>query len=423
MSTNRQIDKICIAAFGLALFITFLFFQIKKTDVQAASAPIGYEAKIFDTIIMEDWDTFLENCTDEKYVDCTVIIDGDTFRNVAIRAKGNTSLSSVASYGNNRYSFKIEFDHYDNANTYYGLDKICLNNIIQDNTYMKDYLTYQLMLSYDVNAPLCSYTYITVNGEDWGLYLAVEAVEEAFLQRNYGYDYGNLYKPDSVTMGGGYSEMVEDGVQYRIAECDNVEKFADRQVYLCVNDGMFYNNDAYTYDEQSGAISRNEQYQGVNALFTLPLDKSKADKKAAEEYVKQIEDEWNGNGEAEEAEEETAASEAGNAISDETDATAQAAKESEHWKLEDFEKNTELVKEMELTADADGNYAYQYEISADGLASEGVLGKEELSDRDEENMAKCRRIMSGEDSQTAYIETFTLKEDGNVVLQVYKYRK
>lgn len=210
MSTNRQIDKICIAAFGLALFITFLFFQIKKTDVQAANAPIGYEAKIFDTstvhtidIIMEDWNTFLENCTDEKYVDCTVIIDGDTFRNVAIRAKGNTSLSSVASYGNNRYSFKIEFDHYDNANTYYGLDKICLNNIIQDNTYMKDYLTYQLMLSYDVNAPLCSYTYITVNGEDWGLYLAVEAVEEAFLQRNYGYDYGNLYKPDSVTMGGG----------------------------------------------------------------------------------------------------------------------------------------------------------------------------------------------------------------------------
>ena len=77
---------------------------------------------------------------------------------------------------------------------------------------------------------------------------------------------------NSVTMGGGYSEMVEDGVQYRISECDNVEKFADRQVYLCVNDGMFYNNDAYTYDEQSGAISRNEQYQGVNALFTLPLD-------------------------------------------------------------------------------------------------------------------------------------------------------
>lgn len=227
---------------------------------------------------------------------------------------------------------------------------------------------------------------------------------------------------NSVTMCGGYSEMVEDGVQYRIAECDNVEKFADRQVYLCVSDGTFYNNDAYIYDERSGAISRNEEYQGVNALFTLPLDKSKADKKAAEKYVKQIEDQWNGNGEAEEAEESTD-SEAGSLASDETDVTAQAAKECENWKLEDFEKNAELVKEMELTADADGNYAYQYEISADGPASEGVLGKEALSDRDEEDMAKFRGIMSGEDSQTAYIQTFTLKEDGNVVLRVYKYRK
>ena len=68
---------------------------------------------------------------------------------------------------------------------------------------MKDYLSYQLMSSFDVNAPLCSYAYITVNGNDWGLYLAVEAVEESFLQRNYGNDYGELYKPDSVKMGGG----------------------------------------------------------------------------------------------------------------------------------------------------------------------------------------------------------------------------
>lgn len=174
------------------------------------SAAVGYESRLFNTgtvhtidIVMDDWDSFLENCTDEKYVDCTVIIDGDVYRNVGIRAKGNTSLTSVANYGNDRYSFKIEFDHYDNANTYYGLDKLCLNNIIQDNTYMKDYLTYTLMSSFDVNAPLCSYAYITVNGKDWGLYLAVEAVEESFLQRCYGSDYGELYKPDSTTMGGG----------------------------------------------------------------------------------------------------------------------------------------------------------------------------------------------------------------------------
>ena len=37
---------------------------------------------------------------------------------------------------------------------------------------------------------------MTVNGEDWGLFLAVEEPEEAFARRNFGNDYGKLYKPD-----------------------------------------------------------------------------------------------------------------------------------------------------------------------------------------------------------------------------------
>ena len=117
--------------------------------------------------------------------------------------KGNTSLSSVSQMNSDRYSFKVEFDQYDNSKSYYGLDKLSLNNVIQDNTFMKDYLVYQMMNAFGVSAPLCSYVYITVNGEDWGLYLAVEGVENSFLQRNYGNDYGELYKPDSLSFGGG----------------------------------------------------------------------------------------------------------------------------------------------------------------------------------------------------------------------------
>ena len=44
---------------------------------------------------------------------------------------------------------------------------------------------------------------IDITMEDWGLYLAVEAVEESFLERNYGGGQGELYKPDSMDMGGG----------------------------------------------------------------------------------------------------------------------------------------------------------------------------------------------------------------------------
>lgn len=207
MSTHKHIDRICCAALLLALLLTALFVNGESFGLQKASTAMAYETALFDTskvhtinIIMDDWDEFTANCKSEEYYACTVVIDGETFKNVAIRGKGNTSLSQVT---NDRYSYKIEFDHYTDALTYHGLDKLCLNNIIQDNTYMKDYLCYQMMQQVGVAAPLCSYAYLTVNGEDWGLYLAVEAVEESFLQRNYGSDYGELYKPDSTEMGGG----------------------------------------------------------------------------------------------------------------------------------------------------------------------------------------------------------------------------
>ena len=210
MSTHKQIDRICCGVLVLVLLLTIVFMNAGKLGVQAVSRALGYESKLFDTSIvhtidieMEDWDTFLEGCTDEEYVSCSLVIDQEAYQNVAIRAKGNTSLTSVASYGNDRYSFKVEFDHYEQAKTYYGLDKLCLNNIIQDNTYMKDYVSYQMMAEAGVASPLCSFVYITVNGEDFGLYLAVEVVEESFLERNYGTDYGELYKPDSMSMGGG----------------------------------------------------------------------------------------------------------------------------------------------------------------------------------------------------------------------------
>lgn len=210
MSTHKNIDRICIAALVIAMIVTVIFMHADTAGVITASASCGYESRLFDTskvhsidIVMDDWEGFLETCEDEEYTACTVIIDGDSYKNVAIRAKGNTSLSTVSQLGSDRYSLKIEFDHYNSAENYYGLDKLCLNNIIQDTTYMKDYLSYQLMAQMGVPSPLCSYAYLTINGEEWGLYLAVEDVEDAFLARNYGSDHGELYKPDSQSFGGG----------------------------------------------------------------------------------------------------------------------------------------------------------------------------------------------------------------------------
>ncbi len=210
MSTHKYVDKLCAAALILCLLLTFGFMNGEALGIRPAASVMGYETRLFDTeqvhtidIVMDDWDGFLETCENEEYAQCAVVIDGEAYQNTAIRAKGNTSLTMVSSMDSDRYSFKLEFDHYDSGRTYYGLDKLSLNNIIQDTTYMKDYLTYQMMGAFGVDAPLCSYVYITVNGQDWGLYLAVEGVEDGFLRRNYGSDSGELYKPDSMSFGGG----------------------------------------------------------------------------------------------------------------------------------------------------------------------------------------------------------------------------
>lgn len=212
MSTNRHINKICVLLISLAFVLTVILMVWKTIAPSKASNHqiMGYENHLFDNssvhtinIVMDDWDSFIAQCENEEYSLCTAIIDGEKYTNIGIRAKGNTSLSSVRSMGSERYSFKLEFDQYDNGQSYYGLDKLCLNNLIQDNTMMKDYIVYRMMSEFGVDSPLCSYVYITVNDEDWGLYLAVEGVEESFLSRNYGSVNGDLYKPDSMSFGGG----------------------------------------------------------------------------------------------------------------------------------------------------------------------------------------------------------------------------
>lgn len=91
-----------------------------------------------------------------------------------------------------------------------------------------------------------------------------------------------------VTMSGNYTDMVQDGVLYRLLECDNVEIFADHDLYLCVSDGTFYNTEAYCYDKLTGKISRNENYEGLNALFDLPVDISKSNPEKAAEYIESM---------------------------------------------------------------------------------------------------------------------------------------
>jgi spore coat protein CotH len=209
MSKHKYTNVVCIAVVVVVLVITVAFMYSPNLGVTVAHTQPEYASALFSTdkvhtidiqVKDSDWDAMIENAQAEEYIQATVIIDGEEVSGVGLRPKGNSSLSMIASSDSDRYSFKIEFDHYSNKINYHGLDKLALNNIAQDNTYMKDYVSYQMMNEMGADAPLSSFIWVTVNGEDWGLYLAAEAIEESFAQRVYGNDFGEIYKPDSMDM-------------------------------------------------------------------------------------------------------------------------------------------------------------------------------------------------------------------------------
>ena len=195
--------KIALGAAVLAAALVLLLGLAGKAGaILPAGENPGYVSRLFDgsrvhrvDIQVEDWEAFLASAPEEEYIPATVEIDGETFRQVGLRAKGNNSLRLTEEYGLSRYSLKLEFDHYTDG-SYHGLDKLSLDSSFQDNSYLKTWLAFDIMEFLGVPTPLRSFVWVTVNGQPWGLFLAVEEPEEAFARRNFGANHGQLYKPD-----------------------------------------------------------------------------------------------------------------------------------------------------------------------------------------------------------------------------------
>ena len=186
----------------LSCIVTLGLMSENHLGIQSVTSSPPYTTKLFDPqvvhtidIELEDQNAFFASAQDENYVMSTLTIDGEKYEGVGLRVKGNNSLRLIDRYDLNRYSLKVEFDHYDNTLNYYGLDKFSLDCSFQDNAYLKNFMTYDMMKFMGVPTPLCSYVWVTINQEDWGLFLAIEEPEESFAKRCFGHDYGQLYKP------------------------------------------------------------------------------------------------------------------------------------------------------------------------------------------------------------------------------------
>lgn len=90
---------------------------------------------------------------------------------------------------------------------------------------------------------------------------------------------------NAATLNVGLSWFEKDGVIYELIECDNLEIFADRGVYLSLVDDFGDEVAAFRMDEATGKYHKVKDYAGTSALFTLPLDKDKADTMAADKFL------------------------------------------------------------------------------------------------------------------------------------------
>lgn len=201
---------------AIILIFTILYISmisiVNSSATSQLSTQAEYANKIFDKdsiikinidIEQSDWNWLIENAIEKEYRSCTVTINGETFYNVGIKPKGNSTLTSIAfNEETNRFSFKLDFGEYMEGQTCFGLQKISLNNMFTDKTYMKEYLSYELFEYMDVACPATAYANISINNENWGLYLAVENIEESFIERQFNTIEGNLYKPETLGMGG-----------------------------------------------------------------------------------------------------------------------------------------------------------------------------------------------------------------------------
>lgn len=221
---------------------------------------------------------------------------------------------------------------------------------------------------------------------------------------------------NTVTMRGGYSEFSENGILYRLTECDNVEIFADKGLYLGVSDSTFYDPKAYQYDKATGEILRNEAYDGLNALFQLPIDASKADPAAAANYLTTL-DEPESVAEPETNEAETKPG-AQKAVESEKSAKIQAW--LDQITSENIGQYADCVEStvQVLTPDSDGYVSVEYDIEGRVSGSGSVLVSKYFDGKKPgEMMVGCSYAENESDSMV--IPTYTLNEDGTVTFAVY----
>ena len=234
---------------------------------------------IYITIADADWQNIIDNALDKEYHSASVTYKDVTVEDVAFRTKGNSTLSNVASYsasqaGYTRFSFKVDTNEYVSGQKLLNMKKLNFNNNLNDPSYMRETISYDVMRNLGVPAPRTSFVKLYINDELHGLYTMVEAVNGDFLEQHFENSDGDLYKPDNSDGGLVGNDLVwidAAFASYTAIEKKSNEDITENTALMTFLNGINNSNDASSlmdsdtmlrYLAASTAMSNLDSYQG-----------------------------------------------------------------------------------------------------------------------------------------------------------------
>lgn len=127
---------------------------------------------------------------DREYVKCTIIEnDSRKYLEVGIHLKGAAGSFRPLE---DRPALTLNFDKFIKQD-FHGMDKLHLNNSVQDPSYITEKLCGELFLQHKVPTARTSHARVWLNGRDLGFYVLKEGYNKGFLKRHFQDATGNLY--------------------------------------------------------------------------------------------------------------------------------------------------------------------------------------------------------------------------------------
>ena len=151
-----------------------------------ARAQDFYDTTVLRTIAITfddaNWLALLRaNYASETNIRADVVVDGVTYPDVGVRIRGNTSYTGLPS-GSEKFSLKLTMDFVDPEQKLMGYDSINLNNGFHDPTFMRE-VTYNNFVAQFIPNPRANHVVVTLNGQNWGVYINVQQPDKSMLRR------------------------------------------------------------------------------------------------------------------------------------------------------------------------------------------------------------------------------------------------